>query len=228
MAVPSVRSGQLLAGATARISAALAPGSPVRFRLVLGSLLVVGVADLLTWRWKGAPYAVQGLLDEPAHAATGVLALTAFVAELQAPVALAVLAGSLLIDADHLPHVLGSDVFEHGIPRPYTHSLGTIVVLMGVTLLMRTERRRRLILIATLALALHFFRDSAEPGGPGVSLLWPVSDHGVTVAYGWYAGVLAGLAAIGLGRARLEKGAGRDRSFVEWLAPPVASDRDQQ
>ena len=207
MAVPSVGSARLLAGAPARISAALAPRSSVRSRLVLGSLLVVGVADLLIWRWKGAPYAVQGLLDEPAHAATGLVALAAFASELQAPVVLAVLAGSLLIDADHLPRVFGSDVFEHGIPRPYTHSLGTIVVLTAVALLLRGERRRRLILIAMLALALHFFRDSAEPGGPGVSLLWPVSDDGVTVAYGWYAAVLAGLAAIALGRARLEKGA---------------------
>jgi LexA-binding, inner membrane-associated putative hydrolase len=202
MAVPSVGRGRLLAGAPARISAALARRTSVRSRLVLGSLVVVGIADLLIWRWKGAPYAVQGLLDEPAHAATGVLALATVARELQTPVVLAVLAGSLLIDADHLPHVLGSHVFEHGVPRPYTHSLGTIVVLAAVTLLLRGEQRRQLMLIVTLTLALHFFRDSAEPGGPGVSLLWPVSDHGVTVGYGWYAAVLAGLSAIALGRAR--------------------------
>lgn len=165
---------------------------------------MVGVADLLIWRWKGAPYAVEALLDEPAHAATGVLALVAFAGGFEAPVVLAVLAGSLLIDADHIPHVFGSHILEHGVPRPYTHSLGTILVLVAVALLMRDRGRRRLVVIATLALALHFFRDAAEPGGPGVSPLWPVSDHAVTVAYGWYAALLLAFAAIAVGRARAE------------------------
>jgi inner membrane protein len=164
----------------------------------------VTVADLVLWRWKGAPYVVNGLLDEPAHAATGVLALVALAGYFEVPVALAALAGSLLIDVDHIPHVFGSDIFERGIARPYTHSLGTILVLLGLASLLRDKGRRRLAVIATLALALHFFRDTAEPGGPGVSLLWPVSDDGVTVAYGWYLAVLVALAAIAVGRARGE------------------------
>lgn len=166
---------------------------------VIICLAVIAVADLLIWRWT-APYAIEALLDEPAHAATGLLGLATLGVEFQAPVVLAVLAGSLLIDADHLPHVFGSSILEHGVPRPYTHSLGTIAVLLVAALLLRNRGARRLTLIGALALALHFLRDSAEPGGPGVSLLWPLSDHAVTVAYGWYAALLIALAAIAIGR----------------------------
>jgi LexA-binding, inner membrane-associated putative hydrolase len=169
------------------------------WRTVVVCLAVIAGADLLIWRWR-APYAIEALLDGPAHAATGLLGLMALGVGFGAPLVLAVLAGSLLIDADHLPHVFGSDILEHGVPRPYTHSLGTIVILLVVAVLVRDRGRRRLILIATLALALHFFRDMAEPGGPGVSLLWPLSDHAVKVAYGWYAALLLMLAAIAIGR----------------------------
>ncbi len=174
---------------------------------VLGCVGVIGVADLLIWRWKGAPYAVEALFDEPAHVATGLLALTAFGLAFDLSVVLAVLAGSLLIDADHWPGVFGSKILQHGVPRPYTHSLGTIVVLLVVVLLLK-GRKRELTLIATLALTLHFFRDMSEPGGPGVSLLWPLSDHAVTVRYLLYAVGMVGLAAIALIRRRNDTEAG--------------------
>ncbi len=173
---------------------------------VLGCVGVIGLADLLIWRWKGAPYAVEALLDEPAHVATGLLALTACGLVFELPVVLAVLAGSLLIDTDHWPGVFGSRILEQGVPRPYTHSLGTIVVLVVVALLLK-RRKRELTLIAALALSLHFFRDMAEPGGPGVSLLWPLSDHAVTVRYLEYAAVIVALAAVALVRRRADRGA---------------------
>ena len=167
-------------------------------------VLVIGVADLLIWR-SGAPYGVQALFDEPAHAAIGILALSAIGLSFGTPVVAAVLAGSLLIDLDHVPHLLGSNVLEHGVPRPYSHSLLTIAIVLLVALLLRDRRRRRLGLVVASALALHFFRDMAEPGGPGVSLLWPLSDHAFTLNYAWFAGLAAALAVVALARRRLAR-----------------------
>jgi membrane-bound metal-dependent hydrolase YbcI (DUF457 family) len=159
-------------------------------------IAVLAAADLLLWLWK-APRVIVALSDESAHVATGLVALGACGVAFQAPVVGALLAGSVLIDLDHVPDLLGSDVLQHGIPRPYTHSLATVVVLVGAALLL-PSKTRKLMLIAALALLLHFFRDIAEPGGPGIALLWPFSDHAYTLEYGWYAGALALLTAIAL------------------------------
>jgi inner membrane protein len=159
-------------------------------------IAVIGAADLLLWLWK-VPRVIVALSDESAHVATGLVALGACGVAFEAPVVGAVLAGSVLIDLDHVPDLLGSDVLQHGIPRPYTHSLATVVVLVGAALLL-PSKTRKLMLVAALALLLHFFRDIAEPGGPGVALLWPFSDHAYTLEYGWYAGALVLLTAIAL------------------------------
>lgn len=177
----------------------------------MACVLVIAIADLLIWRAK-PPYAVDGLLDEPAHLATGLLALAALATVVETPLLAAVVAGSLLIDLDHLPHVFGSYILEQGVPRPYTHSLGTIVVLLVIAALLRA-RRRELLLVAAAALALHFLRDMAEPGGPGISLLWPLSDSAPTIAYGWYAVFMAVLAVVALAR--------RDRIRWPRRRPPA-------
>jgi LexA-binding, inner membrane-associated putative hydrolase len=170
-------------------------------RTVLICVACIAIADLLIWRWR-APYAIEALFDEPAHLATGLVALAAFGLWFEGPVLLAVLIGSVLIDVDHVPHVLGSGILEHGVPRPYTHSLGTILVVVAALAWLRNRQARRFTTVVALALAVHFVRDAAEPGGPGVSLLWPLSDHGFTIAYGWYAGAIAVLAAVALRRRR--------------------------
>jgi hypothetical protein len=177
----------------------------LRGRTVLVSLAVIAVADLVIWRWK-APYAAEALFDEPAHVGTGLLALAAAGVSFPASVVLAVVAGSLLIDLDHLPHLFGSHLIEHGIPRPYTHTLGTVAFLLVLALVIRSWRWRLLVGVAGLALALHFFRDMAEPGGPGVALLWPFSDHAFTLPYPWYGGVLAVFASLALARRKLSLG----------------------
>jgi hypothetical protein len=188
-------------GAPSRLAGALPRHWRLGPRTVLFSLATIAVADLVIWRWHPVPYGVEALFDEPAHIATGLLGLGAVGASFTGEVLLAVLAGSLLIDLDHLPRVFGSHIFDHGLPRPYTHSLGTLVVLLAVYLLIRDRRWRLLVAVAAMALALHFFRDMAEPGGSGVSLLWPISNHALTIPYPWYGGVVAVLASLALLRA---------------------------
>ena len=157
---------------------------------------VISAADLMIWLCE-PPVGVQALFDEPAHAATAFLALGTVAVAVEAPVVLAVLAGSVLIDMDHVPGLLGSDVLQHATPRPYTHSLLTLIVVIGAVLLV-PHPKRKLLIVAALALVLHFFRDMAEPGGAGVALLWPISNRAYNVGYGWYAAVIGLLAAIGL------------------------------
>ena len=189
---------------------------------MLACVLVIAVADLVIWL-AHVPYAAEALFDEPAHAAIGILALAAVAVSISAPVVIAMLAGSLLIDLDHLPDVLGSNVLEHGVPRPYTHSLLTVVVVLAVALLLRDRTLRRLALVVAVALCLHFVRDMAEPHGPGVSLLWPLSDRPVTLAYGWWAGLVALLALLAFARRiRLEGVLSRARSHRRRPRPSAA------
>ncbi|MGN6167902.1 MAG: metal-dependent hydrolase [Solirubrobacteraceae bacterium] len=163
---------------------------------------VIAVSDFVLWRWRGPPFVILALLDEPAHAATGLVALGAVGVIFEVPIVLAVLAGSVVIDLDHIPDQLGSDflLVGHGIhTRPYTHSLATVVVLAAVALLVGGNARK-LMLVAALALVMHFFRDIAEPRGSGAPLLWPLSDRVYTLGYGWYAGGVVLLATIALWR----------------------------
>jgi LexA-binding, inner membrane-associated putative hydrolase len=173
--------------------------------VVLTCVSAIAAADLLISLWK-PPLGVQALLDEPAHAATGVLALGTLALALgtlalrvDLPVMLAVLGGSLLIDLDHVPALLGSDLLQHGTPRPYTHSLLTVVVVAAAVCVV-PGHARKLSIAGVLALVLHLFRDMAEPGGPGVALLWPLSDRAYVLAYVWYAAALGLLVMFALTR----------------------------
>jgi membrane-bound metal-dependent hydrolase YbcI (DUF457 family) len=98
------------------------------------------------------------------------------------------LIASVAIDLDHVPGQLGAHWLTAGTPRPYTHSLLTIVVVLGVALVGR--RRRDVALGIALGLAIHFFRDLSEPGS-GVALLWPWSDHSFSLPHGSYVASMA-------------------------------------
>jgi membrane-bound metal-dependent hydrolase YbcI (DUF457 family) len=167
-------------------------------RSVLTCVAVIAVADLVLWFSK-LPFGVQALLDEPAHVATGLVALAAVGSGFEVPVVLAILGGSVLIDLDHLPALLGSHILDQGTPRPYTHSL-LIVALVAAAALLAPRHMRRLLLIALVGLTLHFFRDMAESEGSGVALLWPLSDRSNSVEYVLYAVALAMLVTISLAR----------------------------
>jgi membrane-bound metal-dependent hydrolase YbcI (DUF457 family) len=172
----------------------------------LPPLLLVAVAlDDALLMPRAPSYAVLGMFDEPAHLATSVILLAAVTAvaarrAIRVPGAFAaglVLAGNA-IDVDHVPGTLGSDVLTAGTPRPYSHSLLTLVILAAGGLIARGTRRRRetgrrrggAALAAGLAVGVsgHLLRDLATAP---VSLLWPLSDQGLTIPHPAYLGALA-------------------------------------
>jgi inner membrane protein len=133
-------------------------------------------------------FALTGVVDWIGHVATGVV----IVALLCPPrrMAVAIIVFSVVLDVDHLPLELGTDVLTAGTPRPYTHSLLTILVVLVAAGVMRSA----VLLGAAIGLAGHLFRDLGT--GDGVPLLWPLSDAGASVPFALYIGVLTGLAAV--------------------------------
>jgi hypothetical protein len=82
----------------------------------------------------------------------------------------AVVAGSMFIDADHLPSELGHEWLRHGCyGRPYPHAL---VTLAAVAVVSRA---------AAVGLAVHLWRDLTDTE-TGVRLLWPLSNREFKVA----------------------------------------------
>ncbi len=169
----------------------------------LGALAVIGVVDLLLWV-ADLPLAVVGLLDWPAHLATTLLVVLALPRRLPEDVLLGAAVGSVALDLDHIPLLLGSDAFDGPLVRPYTHALWTLVLVGGLALALRRLRPRAaaaaLAAGATLGLASHLARDLAT--GPGLNVLWPASEAVVRAPWPLYAALLAAAAALVLGRAR--------------------------
>ena len=133
-----------------------------------------------------------GPLDECAHVLTTLLVFWALgrrAYRFQLPA----LVASVVIDVDHIPAMLGQRFLTEGTPRPYTHSLLTICLLMIAAVAWR--RRRDLLLGVAAGITVHFVRDLAEPGS-GVALLWPVSDHSFSMAHGLYLALMAAVVLI--------------------------------
>jgi inner membrane protein len=144
-------------------------------------------------------FALTGLVDWTGHIATGIV----LVALLRPPrrMAVAIIVFSVILDLDHIPLELGSDVLTAGTPRPYTHSLLTVVVVLAIAGLTRSQ----IALAAAIGIAGHLLRDLGT--GDGVALLWPLSDDAMSIPFALYVGVLAGLAAV----AALRSGPGGPR-----------------
>lgn len=160
-------------------------------RLLAGSVATVFAVDALLWL-TAPPLLLDGLTDWAAHAATALLVL-ALMRNLSATFIVGVLAGAVLIDLDHVPQYLGTEILTKGTPRPYTHSLLTLVVL-GLLAWRTRDELRQLLSGATLGLALHLVRDMAEPGpNGGIALFWPISDWGARIPYVVYAGAVLAL-----------------------------------
>jgi inner membrane protein len=155
----------------------------------LAALAAVVVLDVaLAARSWSVP--AEAVLDEPAHLVTAWLLLTAAGVRSRQVVVWA-LAGAVLIDLDHLPLYAGFPV-DAGGGRPVSHSVTTVVVLLGAAAAWRAQRTR----LAALALGvvLHLVRDLGS--GPGVPALWPWLWDPLRVSHAAYLTVLVTAVAV--------------------------------
>jgi membrane-bound metal-dependent hydrolase YbcI (DUF457 family) len=155
-------------------------------RIALLGLPAVAVADAIARR-RTWPRPVAGLLDETAHLGTGLVLVGALPRPGRA-FAQGVLAGSILLDIDHVPDVFGIRVLRPRRMRPRTHSIATLLVLASSP---RLDG-------ALVGVAAHLVRDLAT-GTNAVPLMWPFWKGPYVVRYRWYAAgltALAGLAAL--------------------------------
>jgi inner membrane protein len=143
--------------------------------------------------FPGAP------LDETAHFVTTLLIFWALGRGACRRFLAPALVASVMIDVDHLPARFGTQWLTAGTPRPYTHSLLTIAVMLGIALLW--GRRRDLWLGVAIGLAIHLWRDMGE-GSAGVSLLWPFSDQSFQYPHSVYVAVMAAAVVIAAARCR--------------------------
>jgi inner membrane protein len=167
--------------------------SPVA--LALTAVLLAG-ADWGT-RLAGDTLIPGGPLDELAHLLTTLLFFWALGPRARERFLVPALIASVAIDLDHIPGRLGVGWLTAGTPRPYTHSLLTVAVVLASALVVR--RRRDLLLGIAIGLAIHLWRDMGE-GESGVSLLWPTSDHSFQYPHGAYVAVMAVLVVIDAAR----------------------------
>ena len=132
------------------------------------------------------------LIDEPAHLMTcAVVLLTALALTDTKPpwrFVVAALVASMAIDLDHLPGYLGSDVLTGSMPRPYTHSLLTVGILVALGAAAKRRRHRQVLFGVAFGVAAHLLRDLAT--GPGVAFLWPAVDAPIKIPYVVYAATL--------------------------------------
>jgi inner membrane protein len=174
------------------------PGS-ARGRALLGPVLALAAIGLLDAVHVARPWPVPvaGLLDEPAHLLTAWLIGTAVAGarlrETWAGMLPWALVASVAIDVDHFPVYLWSAPIALPGSRPVTHSVVTVLVLLGVAA--ATRRPARIVALGLAAgVALHLVRDVAT--GPGIPLLWPADQSDVQLPYAIYLAVLV-LATVG-------------------------------
>jgi inner membrane protein len=180
-------------------------------RTVSLALVIAIVTTDLTTAWHGFGFVTRALVDEPCHLATALVVLGAITRVRGTPPKPAfgwtILACSVLIDIDHLPEEFGSSILTAGTPRPYTHALWVVLVLITGTIVARRRSQRAMTPgAATTALILdgaawgvcaHFLRDVATAP---ISLWWPVNKAAVEIPYWCY--VLALLVIIAIPPAR--------------------------
>lgn len=133
-----------------------------------------------------------GSLDESAHLLTTLLVVWALGESVAKRVLGPALVASVAIDIDHVPQHLGTQFLTMGTPRPYTHSLLTILVVLAMA--GRSRRRRQGLLGVALGLGIHFGRDLGEPGS-GVALLWPFSYRSFSLPHWSYVAVMVAVVA---------------------------------
>jgi membrane-bound metal-dependent hydrolase YbcI (DUF457 family) len=139
------------------------------------------------------PRPISGVVDEAAHLATGAVVLAAWPApehDFEGGLA----AGSVLIDADHVPELWGRGWLRPPGARPVPHSL----VTPGLALWRAERTRSGFARGVAVGLAGHLLRDLAT-GTTGVALLWPLTRRPFRIRYRTYTALLALLAGVAAG-----------------------------
>lgn len=136
------------------------------------------------------PVVMAAVRDETFHALTTIVLLVALwpVRRIEGYVFACAVAGSVLIDLDHLPGSLGYRVLSPDLGRPVTHGLATIGVVCAIGLACSGRWRVGALSVA-FGIASHLIRDMATGGVP---LFWPLSSRQIEVEYGAYFLTLAG------------------------------------
>jgi inner membrane protein len=141
-------------------------------------VVVLAVQLLLDRLDVGTQFFGFGFVDWIGHLATGVVLIAAL--RPSAPTAAGILLGSVVLDLDHLPlELLGSDVLTGDAPRPYTHSLLSLLVVVALA----AVTRRRLLAGLAIGIAGHLARDI---GGGELVLLWPLTDSSYRLPFAVY------------------------------------------
>jgi inner membrane protein len=160
-------------------------------------VLLAGLALGFDAADRSVPFSIlyTGLLDEPAHLATGALGLLALSCFIDVPLRFYVagMIASVAIDLDHIPLYLG--LLGNENQRPVTHSLATLIVVPSTAVVWR--RRRAVLAGIVTGLLIHFARDIAE-GPPGVRMLWPLQGTAWTASYWWFLGMIITFTAVRL------------------------------
>lgn len=167
-------------------------------RWVAAAALILLLADW-AYRSVGDSVVPGGPLDELAHLMTTLIVLWALGRRACDRFLIPALVASVAIDADHVPAALGHHFLTRGTPRPYTHSLLTLAVVLLAAALWRS--RRDVLLGVALGLTIHFWRDMSESGA-GVSLAWPLSDHSFMLSHTGYLVAMAVFATVAVLSAR--------------------------
>ena len=173
------------------------------------SLVLIALIALtdLAIPWHGLGFVPRALVDEPCHLATALVVLGAITRWRGRPPSQrfgwTMLSCSVLIDLDHLPLEFGSSILTAGTPRPYTHALWVVVVLVAAATAARYWSRRAsapvaravpvMLAGAAWGVSAHFLRDIATAP---MSLWWPISNTAVQVPYWWYMAALLVIVAM--------------------------------
>lgn len=179
-------------------------------RLACGLVLLALILGIDHWLLAGThSLLATGIADETAHLATMVILLLAFPALRNIGFIVGCLVGSVVIDLDHIPLFLGSDLLTAQTNRPFTHGLLTIAIVLAVAAAAR-GRWRWVGLGVAVGLGAHFLRDLATSTA-GVPLLWPISTTGFLLPYPLYVATLALTLAMGVVTAALRTSSDKRR-----------------
>lgn len=155
-----------------------------RNALTRGLVVLAAIALVDRFLLDRRPLALHGLADELGHLLTAYVWLGLAEAAGLAVSPLAVLAGGVAIDLDHLPLILRIAHAPAGTSRPVSHSLLTVLVLLALA--GADRQRRRVWASLALGVASHLVRDL---GTGAVPLFWPLPSAPIGMPYECYLGL---------------------------------------